>query len=77
MLITNLDGKSMDEIDVANEMAAKYLEINLRAARGAIVAHRDAEATICGSCDYSAIAYGLRCDSWHDCVADCRKAKIL
>lgn len=66
-----------DEADVANDMAQKYLEINLRAARGAIVKHRDAEATICGGCDYSAIAYGQKCDGWIDCVSDARKYKLL
>lgn len=67
----------MDEIDAANEMAYKYLQINLQAARATIVPQRDAEATICGSCDYAKIAYGLKCDSWQDCLEDHRRIGLL
>lgn len=42
-----------DEADMANDLAAKYLQINIEAARSHSNSKRDAEATICGACDYA------------------------
>lgn len=66
-----------DIIDDANDLADKYLQINLSHAIASKVTHRDAEATICGGCQYAAITYGLKCSDWQSCLSDHRKMGLL